>query len=81
MHLMNLLTTILLIADILCLVAAVVVLVVYLIIALVKKIRKEPAKTYVIKGLLNSVYCLMACVVITWLLKMGFSVIAKMHSL
>lgn len=81
MHLMNLLTTILLIADVFCLAAAVAVLIFYLVFALVKKNKKEPAKTYVVKGLLNCVYWLMACVIITWVLKMGFSVSAKMHSL
>jgi len=81
MHLMSLLTTILLILDILCLVAAAVVLVVFLIMALVKKIRKQPAKKYVINAFLYCIYCLMACVIITWILKMGLSVTQKFMSL
>jgi len=78
---MSLLTSILLILDILCLVASVVVLVAFLIIALVKKIRKEPAKKYVIKGLVYFIYCLMACVIVTWVMKMGLSLSAKMRAL
>lgn len=78
---MNLLTLILLIIDVLCMVAAAVVLVVFLIIALIKKIKHEPAKNYVINGILNCLYCLMACVIITWLMKMGLSVGAKFRAL
>lgn len=78
---MSILTTILLILDILCLAAAAVVLLVFLIIALIKKIKKEPAKEYVVKAFLYCIYCLMACVVITWIMKMGLSAVAKFRAL
>lgn len=81
MHLMSILTSILLILDILCLVAAAVVFLVFLIIALVQKIRKQPAKQYVLNAFIYSICCLLGCVVITWLLKMGISVASKFRTL
>lgn len=81
MHLMNILTTVLLILDILCLVAAAVVFLVFLIIALVKKIRKQPAKRYVLNALIYAICCLLGCVVITWLLKMGISLTSRFRAL
>ena len=78
---MSLLTSILLILDILCLAAAVIVFVTFMIIALIKKIRKEAAKKYVINALVYSIYSLMGCVVITWIMKMGLSLTQKMQAL
>ena len=78
---MSLLTSILLILDILCLGAAVIVFVTFMIIALIKKIRKEAAKKYVINALVYSIYCFMGCVVITWIMKMGLSISQKMQAL
>lgn len=81
MHLMNIMTSILLILDVLCLVAAAVVFLVFLIIALVQKIRKQPAKKYVINAFIYAICCLLGCVVITWLLKMGISITSKFRAL
>lgn len=78
---MSVLTVILLVTDILCLVAAAFCLVTFLIIALIKKIKKEPAKKYVINAFLYCIYCLMACVVITWLMKMGMSIGARFRAI
>ena len=78
---MSLLTSILLILDILCLGAAVIVFITFMIIALIKKIRKEAAKKYVINALVYSISCFMDCVIITWIMKIGLSLSQKMQAL
>lgn len=78
---MSFLTSLLLILDVVLLFASPLVLVVFLIIALVKRIKKLPAKQYIVNGIVYAICCLLGCAVVTWLLKMGISIAGKMKGL
>ncbi|MCQ2572616.1 MAG: hypothetical protein MJ182_01845 [Treponema sp.] len=77
---MSLISIILLILDMVCLAAAIVVFLVFTIRAVVLKIKKQKAKPVFMKGLLYTIYCFMGCVVITWIMKMGLSIIGKIRA-